>query len=92
MPTEYVSPSCATRSLLPPARNTPGTLDVLMRHVGVAAVQPGRPIAPGYVFGIAKFALTPEAVAPSKPPNDDSAVTPFALPRLVNAGAVNDSA
>src|SRR5262245_37525876 len=47
MPTEYVSPSCATRSLLPPARNTPGTLDVLMRHVGVAAVHPGRPIAPG---------------------------------------------
>src|SRR5688572_16374416 len=47
IPTEYVSPSCATRSLLPPARNTPGTLEVLMRHVGVAAVQPGRPIAPG---------------------------------------------
>src|SRR4051812_44942233 len=91
MPTEYVSPSCATRSLLPPARNTPGTLDVLMRHVGVAAVQPGRPIAPGYVFGIAKFAFTPEAVAPSKPPNDDSAVMPAALPRLVSAGAVNDS-
>jgi hypothetical protein len=44
------------------------------------------------VFGIAKFAFTPDAVAPSRPPNDDSAVMPAALPRLVSAGAVNDSA
>src|SRR5262245_48611672 len=46
-PTEYVLPFCAVRSLLPPARKRPCTDAVLMRHVGVAAVHPGKPIAPG---------------------------------------------
>ena len=45
MPTEYVSPSCATRSLLPPARNMPGharSIDEAGRRRGRASRQADR--------------------------------------------------
>ena len=68
---------------------TPVTVGLLIVQVGVAAVQPGNPIAPGKVFGTCRFATTPLAADAVKYP--DSAVTPLA-PVLVSAGAVNDLA
>ncbi len=60
-PRDQVLPDSGLRLWLGPVMPTPVTVGELIVQTGVAAVQPGRPMAPGKVLGTDRLVATPLA-------------------------------